>query len=192
MLDRPAQRPVDEQTADVGSTVRVAAVVFPRGGNVDAIFREVAERLQAFNVPVAGLLQEDVPGADPDCCPPMLVRDLAAGRHFTISEERGREARGCRLDWDALTRMAEQTNAALRSGARLLLVNRFGKAEAAGRGLRNSIELAIEAGIPVLVGVRDEYVGDWSNFHGGLAVDLPAECEAVLAWIMTACGIRET
>ena len=189
MLDRPRHQVREELASD--GVVRVAAVVFPKGGNVDAIFGEVARRLEARGVPVAGLLQEAVPDADPDCCPPMLVRDLAAGRHFTISEDRGREARGCRLDWDALTRIAEQTRAALRSGARLLLVNRFGKAETAGRGLRDSIELAIETGIPVLVGVRDEYVGDWAEFHGGLAVDLPAREEDVLAWVMAACDIRE-
>jgi hypothetical protein len=121
----------------------------------------------------------------------MLVRDLAGDCHLTISEDRGREARGCRLDWNALTRIAERTETALRSGARMLLVNRFGKAEAAGRGLRGSIELAIETGVPVLVGVRDEYASDWAMFHGGLAIDLPARDEAVLAWVEAACDNRQ-
>jgi len=40
----------------------------------------------------------------------------------------------------------------------------------------------MEAGVPVLTAVRPPYIEAWSRFHGGLAVDLPSDFDAVLAW----------
>ena len=57
------------------------------------------------------------------------------------------------------------------------MLNRFGKAEAEGGGLRSGFARAIDAGIPVLTAVRPPYREAWAQFHGGLAVDLPADIE---------------
>lgn len=71
----------------------------------------------------------------------------------------------------------------------LHILNRFGKAEAEGGGLRSAFVRAIDAGIPVLTAVRPPYIDAWLEFHGGIAVDLPPERDRVLAW----CGevVRE-
>jgi hypothetical protein len=62
------------------------------------------------------------------------------------------------------------------------MLNRFGKAEAEGGGLRSAFVRAMEAGVPVLTAVRPPYFEAWSKFHGRLAVDLPTDLDAVLAW----------
>jgi hypothetical protein len=64
----------------------------------------------------------------------------------------------------------------------LLILNKFGKAEAEGGGLRSAFERAIESGIPVVTAVRPPYTEAWSHFHGRLAVDLAPDLDAVLAW----------
>ena len=63
-----------------------------------------------------------------------------------------------------------------------MMLNRFGRAEAEGGGLRSAFVRAMEAGIPVLTAVGAPYTEAWSQFHGRLAIDLPADLEAVLAW----------
>ena len=182
MLDKTTSAPHDK-TSTPENGVALAGIVFSKGNNPDAVFRAVADAFAERGIPLAGLVQETQADVPPDCCPPMLVRDVAGKRQMIISEDRGKESQGCRLDWGALASATEQAETALRNGARLLLVNRFGKAESAGQGLRSAIELAIAEGIPVLAGIREDYAKDWETFHGGLATALPADTDAVLAWI---------
>ena len=47
---------------------------------------------------------------------------------------------------------------------------------------RTKAERAMEAGVPLLTAVRPPYIEAWSKFHGRLAVDLPSDFDAVLAW----------
>ena len=182
MLDKPATAPQDNANTPENG-VALAGILFSKGNNPDAVFRAVADAFAERGIPLAGLVQETQADVPPDCCPPMLVRDVAGKRQMIISEDRGKESQGCRLDWGALASATEQAETALRSGARLLLVNRFGKAESAGQGLRSAIELAIAEGIPVLAGIREDYAKDWETFHGGLATALPADTDKVLAWL---------
>lgn len=109
----------------------------------------------------------DAPG---NCgCRHMHLLDLQTGTLCTISENRGPQARGCHLDRNALARIAQQTEHALASSTDLLIVNRFGRAEAEGHGMRRAICTAMEREVPVIVGVRLAYQEVWDSFHGGLA-----------------------
>jgi len=102
-------------------------------------------------------------------CREMSLIDLASGAHIPISENRGAQARGCHLDWSALMQVAAQTEADLLTGPDILIVNRFGRAEAEGKGMRGAIVKALGLGVPVIVGVRREYGEVWDAFHAGLA-----------------------
>lgn len=102
-------------------------------------------------------------------CRELYLVDLAAGTKTGISENRGPQTQGCHLDRAALTRVAQNTEACLEAGADILIVNRFGRAEAEAKGLRGAIEKALGLDIPVIVGVRPDYKEAWQAFHGGLA-----------------------
>ena len=65
----------------------------------------------------------------------------------------------------------------------LLIVNKFGKIEADGGGMRGAIAQAVELGIPVLVGVPARNLDRWRAFAGPLAVELPAEPAAITGWL---------
>ncbi len=64
----------------------------------------------------------------------------------------------------------------------LLIVNKFGKAEALGRGFRPVIARALELEVPVLVGLNRSNRESFDAFAEGLAEFLPAEPSAILAW----------
>ena len=68
---------------------------------------------------------------------------------------------------DALEQAVALTEQALDEGADLLIVNKFGKHEADGRGFRDTIGRALELGIPVLVGANKLNVEALVSFCGG-------------------------
>lgn len=67
-------------------------------------------------------------------------------------------------------------------GASLLVINKFGKQEAVGRGLAPVIGEALSRGLPVPVGVNGLNLGPLLAFAEGLAEPLPAESQAIVTW----------
>ncbi|MDQ2634870.1 MAG: DUF2478 domain-containing protein [Pseudomonadota bacterium] len=118
-----------------------------------------------------------------------MLRDISDGTLVRILQELGRDTRGCRLDPGALAEAARRVESAIGAGADLLLLNRFGKAEASGAGLRSVVERAILVGVPVLTAVHSGYVDAWNDFHGRMATWLPADPRPVLAWCRAALGL---
>jgi len=169
-------------------TVKLAAMVYEPGHGQDAdrLLSEVATLLRAAGVPLAGATQRAMERADRCACD-MIVTDLHSDIEIPISEDRGSLARGCRLDASALERLVGSTLAALDSGARVLIVNRFGKRESEGRGFRPAIARALEAGLPVLIGVNRDHIAAWKTFSDGLALDLPVSLPDIVDWLDN-CG----
>jgi hypothetical protein len=166
------------------SDVLIAALVYADGIYPDRAIARAIDPLRERGVALAGALQlepADLPGRHP--CD-MLLQDLASGDVTAIAEDRGSGARGCRLDPSLLTDLAEAVTSSLYSEEpRLLVVNKFGKIEADGGGLRGAIAEAVGLGIPVLVGVPARNLDRWRAFAGPLAVELPAEPAAITAWL---------
>jgi len=148
---------------------------------VDATLADAAAILRSWGMNVRGIIQEEAGGED-GSKPITRLRDVADGSLMQISQDLGRNARGCRLDPGALAAATRRLETIVEGGADLLVLNRFGRSESEGTGLRPIIEGAILAGIPVLIAVRDEYIPAWDAFHEGMAVWLPADTKAVLDW----------
>jgi hypothetical protein len=164
------------------SEFAIAAIVYSDGVYPDRVIARAIAPLQALGIALAGALQvEPVAGRHP--CD-MLLQDLASGEVHAIAEHRGREARGCRLDVGLLTEIGEDVLQSLHDERpRLLVVNKFGKIEADGGGLRQIVAEAVDLGIPVLVGVPARNLDRWRAFAGSLAVKLPATVAAIAAWL---------
>jgi hypothetical protein len=162
----------------------IAAVVYGDGIHPDRVLRQVLGPLRERGVPLAGVLEvEHQPAADCHPCE-RLLEELASGEVVAIAEDRGRHARGCRLDIGVLTELAETVQSSLQADEpRLLVVNKFGKAEADGGGLRETIADAVALGIPVLVGVPVRNLESWRAFAGELATELAPDAAAVGRWL---------
>jgi len=87
----------------------------------------------------------------------------------SFAHQSGPEARGCRLDADALETAAGHVAARLTAGADLLIVNKFGKHEAEGRGFREMMATAVDLNVPVLVGLNGLNRDAFEAFSGGAA-----------------------
>ncbi len=122
-------------------------------GAGDALLAAVVAGLAARGVALAGVVQSNYV-FDPDRHCHMDLTVLGDGPVVRISQDRGRHARGCRLDPEGLALAVGHVEAALDSGqAALLVVNKFGKAELDGEGFRQTIGKALLAGLPVLTTV---------------------------------------
>jgi hypothetical protein len=165
----------------MGTDSMLAAVAYQAGFGIDAFLATVAHRLQAEGMKLAGVIQDNAGDADIACSRMSLV-DLAASARFRISQDLGALASGCRLDPRGLIEAESKLVAAIGTGADLVVLNKFGRAEAEGGGLRNAFVRAIETGVPVLTAVRPPYMVPWARFHGTLAVELPPDFEAVCTW----------
>jgi len=156
-------------------------------GTADRLIREVAERLRAAGVPLAGAVQVNIDReADRKCH--MDLHILAGDAVVRISQDLGAQSRGCRLDPDGLERAVGMAGAALAAGAEVLIVNKFGKQEAEGRGFRPLIGEALAAGVPVIAAVGAGNLAAFLDFAEDMAEPLPADAAATAAWALARRG----
>ncbi|RGP38048.1 DUF2478 domain-containing protein [Pseudotabrizicola alkalilacus] len=164
--------------------MKLAYVTLQGRGRTDALIAEVAALLAADGVRLAGTVQSNIERPDRRKCDMDLVV-LPDGPTVRISEDRGALARGCILDSGAL----EQTVVAVQqrlAGADVLIVNKFGKREAEGRGLVPVIAEALEMGLPVLIGVNGLNLAAFLAFAGEYVAPLSAEPVIVADWCKAA------
>jgi hypothetical protein len=165
----------------------VAAIVYDNEAYPNALFRQIVDACRKSGVAIAGVLQHlAFEGADRRC--DVHLEDLSSGHRTRLFENRGSEARGCRLDGAALVEAATRIENSLDGAPGLLLLNKFGKAEAEGEGMRGLIAKAIEADIPVIIGVPVRNLDTWRDFAGDLALELPADFDRVQRWLNGARG----
>lgn len=152
-------------------------------GLTDRLLAEVAGRLQARGLRLAGVVQTNIERANSHRCD-MDVRVLPDGPVVRISQDLGPEARGCQLNPEALEQAVAEVEARLAADVvDVLMLNKFGKHEAEGRGFRTAIAEALARGVPVLTGVNARNTGAFEGFVEGMAEQLPTEMEAILDWV---------
>jgi len=156
-------------------------------GQTDRLLAGVAATLQARGWRLAGAVQDNRP-AGPGRPWAMDLRVLSGATVIPISQDLGTGARGCRLDAGALEKAVGLVAAALAAHPALLIVNKFGKQEAEGRGFRPLIGQALADGVPVLTAVGGANRAAFDAFAGDLATPLPADAAALLDWCARVAG----
>jgi len=162
----------------------IGAVLAGQCADAEEPFARLAAGLQRRGLRLAGVQQINV-RRDGYCRCDMKLKDLTDGSIICISEDRGPEARGCRLDRGALADASERVARAIRSGVDLVIVNKFGKAESEGAGMRDVVALALECGTPVLICANSEHHANLLAFAGEFAVTLPLAEAGIERWLAT-------
>lgn len=153
----------------------LAAVVYGENEAVDALLAELRRCVEARGGRVGGVAQTP-------CDESIYATHIESGRRIDLMQDLGACSEGCRLDTTALAEVAGLLAQSIAAAPDLLLVSRFGRAEAEGGGFLNEIGAAAAAGTPTLVGVSAKRSGEWQAFAGEFAESLPCSLEAVLAW----------
>jgi hypothetical protein len=158
-------------------------------GVADKLLAEVAAMLRAEGWVLAGAVQVNADRPEGQRCD-MDLHVLAGVDVVRISQNLGPLARGCRLDAAGLEEAVGLVEAALGAEPRprLLIVNKFGKQEAEGRGFRPVIGQALASGMPVLTAVGRANLDAFGAFAQGLGAPISAEVGAVLTWCRRVTG----
>lgn len=162
--------------------MRLASLHAPGRGETNRLLAELAQVAQTRGLTVIGTVQINTERAGSEKCD-MDVRVLPEGPLLRISQNLGEGSRGCRLDPASLEEAVERTAQALARGADLMIVNKFGKHEAEGRGFRALIGEALAQEVPVIVGLNGLNAEAFASFGEGLAEALAPEPEALLRWL---------
>jgi len=165
--------------------MKIAYTLAPGRGETNLLLADLAEYLANQGLRLCGTVQVDTERADDHRCD-MDVKVLPEGPLIRISQSLGRESRGCRLDPEALEQAVAMTDAALQGDVDLLIINKFGKHEAEGRGFRDTIGIALERGIPIIVGANKLNLDALQAFCGDLAEPLDADLGKLKDWVLAA------
>lgn len=162
--------------------MRLAYVTSAERGLTDRVLSQAADGLAAGGVRLTGVVQTNIERPQRFHCD-MDLRILPDGPVIGITQNLGVNARGCRLDPGALEAAVASVLARLERGAAdLVILNKFGKHEAEGRGFRPVIAQALELGLPVLLGVNALNLATFLEFAGGMAERLPLDQAAISRW----------
>jgi hypothetical protein len=161
----------------------VAAVVYRNERYPDDLFRQIIDVCRCTEVAMAGVQQHLAYPEIADRRCDVYLEDLSTGVRTALFENRGSEARGCRLDGAALADVTAGIEKSLAAKPGLLVLNKFGKSEAEGEGMRDLIAKALDQGIPVIIGVPERNLAAFRDFAGELSVELSVDVAAVLSWL---------
>lgn len=180
----------------------ILAVVYSDGLAADRFIANWGYALRSAGLAVAGLVQLNTFVRNPSKCD-MDVEELFSGTVLQLSEDRGPQASGCRLDRGILAEAAGLLDKALDERPDILVLNKFGKVEAEGAGLRDVLAKAVELEVPILVGVPFRNIDQWRIFAGDMAEECPVDPSYVKDWleargllptqqVRSACGIADS
>lgn len=160
----------------------IGAVVYQNDRYPDAVFKWIVGECRARGLVLSGVLQYPAfEGADQDC--DVVLEDIASGHRTRLFEDRGKGARGCRLDTAALLEAAMEIERSFDDNPSLLVLNKFGKVEAEGGGMCGVMAKALERGIPVVIGVPARNLKSWRNFADGFSTELPEDTDRIADWL---------
>jgi nucleoside-triphosphatase THEP1 len=162
-----------------------AAIAYAADDDPDGLLLAFAEALRRSGYRVVGAIQHGVhaPG----------VAELGAvmlpnEEIVNFGHQRDDSAHGCHIDDERLAGIARAIASAIEQGVDLVIVNRFGKLEAQGRGLIRLIGQAVDADIPVVTAVPEHRFAAWVKYSDGMSVRLPCRRAALDAWWRSVAG----
>ena len=162
--------------------MRIAVVSSKERGETDRLLSQTAAFLLTQGAKLTGIVKVLEEEVDPSCACDMSVRVLPNGQIIPITQDLGDGSDACKLDPGAIARAVHEVEKQPLDDVQLFILNKFGPEEADGRGFRAAIGAALEAGIPVLVGVGGPSRAAFDAFVDGLGETLPPDADAIRKW----------
>jgi hypothetical protein len=165
---------------DTMELTRIAVVQGASNAIIQDIFHTLVDRWH-MSARLAGVLAETHGLADRACSAGFL-RDIRTGERFPIFQDLGPGTTACHLDGAAMIPATEAVQRGIAAGCDLVLLNKFGKLEAANSGLADAFRAAIESDVPVLTSASPAHEAAWVKFATPLFITLPADPLEIDAW----------
>lgn len=144
------------------------------------MFVEAVMRWRAKGVRVAGVIEE-THGLSGRVCTAGVLRDVATGERHSIFLDILPPGKICHIDAEG----AETAGASVLKGLAdcdVVVLSKFGKLEADGRGLAGAFDAAAAAAKPVLTWVGQKHLNAWRAFAPEATVVAPSLSGIGLWW----------
>ena len=165
--------------------MHIAYTCMTERGDMDLLLYGVSQDLIAKGYNAAGAVQVNSETCGQGNCD-IDIQVLPDGPVIRISQSLGRGSKGGRLDASGLETSVGHVAARLATNPDFLIINKFGKQEAAGRGFRPVISDALMQGIPVLVGLNTLNRAAFLDYTDGCAQEVSPTRDALLTWVTKA------
>lgn len=152
------------------------------GAAVQDLFATLADRWSPA-LRVAGVIAEGHGLAD-RVCRAGYLRRICSEERFAIFDDRAPRSEACHIEERGVEAAAKAVLRDMEAGCDLVLLSKFGKLEAAGKGLWSAFSVAAEARIPILTSVSPTVAKAWETFAGTGFTVLPADPVAIDAWVV--------
>jgi nucleoside-triphosphatase THEP1 len=163
-----------------------AAVVYGAGDDPDRLLLNFSEHLHRSGRRVAGIVQLGRAGQAGNSNFGAIM--LPGNEVVRMAHDPGSSPFGCRLHAGWVAESASMIADAIDRGVDLVIVNRFGKLEAEGRGFIHLIKQAVSADIPALIAVPEHRFAAWIRYSGGMNVRLACRRAALDRWWQSVVG----
>lgn len=157
----------------------IAIVANREGGDSAALLARMAAEWRARGAGVVGVLAQDNDDAEATCSAGFL-RDIASGRTYSIHLDAPPADSACHIDAAGMSEACAGLLGQI-AAADIVILSKFGKLEAAGRGLWPAFAAAIAAGKPLLTTVSPKHVDALKEFAPSAAW-LEADGASVEHW----------
>jgi len=159
----------------------ILAIVYADGAAAGSFIAELGYRLRDAGVAIAGIVPYRSSARTGKCG--VEVEELASRLVLQLSEDENPQPFGCRIDPEAISEAAALISSSLRKAPNVVIFNKFGKLEAEGGGLRETIAEAIQLGIPVIAGVPRRNIGTFRELTEGLAEETQVDSPRIYQWL---------
>ncbi|MGL4728684.1 MAG: DUF2478 domain-containing protein [Bosea sp. (in: a-proteobacteria)] len=162
----------------------LAVIIAEHGEPADARMAALVVACRAHGLKVTGFIQHN----HGDCALPgfsMALEEIGdhGGRQIPLVDASIIAGNSCRLDVAGLAEAAALLAPERHQGSDLVIINKFGRQESLGRGLRDEMAALIMAGVPVLTCVRANLREALIAFAGEDYVVIAPTVEAVEQWL---------
>jgi hypothetical protein len=161
------------------SASRIAAVTGADSTIVQALFADVIAQWRHAGIAVVAVLAE-MNALSNSTCSAGFLRDMASGAAYSIHLDEAPRDTSCHLDAGGVDAACAAVLPQIKAGD-LVVLSKFGKLEAMGRGLFAAFDAARIAGRPVLTTVSPKHYEAWRNFAPDAAA-LPATATTLQDW----------
>lgn len=160
--------------------MKLGYIMMDDPGVLDTTLAHIADELLRQEMHVSGVVQINTEREKNHKCD-MDVKVLPDGPTICISQSLGAGSTGCRLNPEALEQAVVLVSEEIKEGSDILLINKFGKHEAEGRGFRELIGKALLQDIPVLVGLNGLNKSAFQEFAENLETEV--DSKNIMSWL---------
>jgi hypothetical protein len=161
------------------ATTKMAALLGTDSAATQTLLAEIVADWRASGARIVGVIAE--PHGLPDrVCGAGFLRDIASGKPYPMYRDALQDPASCHLDAAGVVGACAAVLAQIPTSD-LVVLNKFGRLEAKGKGLAAAFDAAVASGKPVLTTISGNQIAAWHAFASGATV-LTADKASLQNW----------